>query len=90
MWSLPQGVDFLFGFIPDPRIDHVFSEDIPPQQEFVVSSQCFERFFKRRRGFWHILQFFWGQVVNILIEWTARIDSPLNAINRLSRLTKML
>jgi hypothetical protein len=29
VWALPQGLGFMLGLVPDPRVDHVFRENIP-------------------------------------------------------------
>lgn len=38
MWTLTEGIDLLFGLVPDPGIDHVLGEHVTSQQILMVFS----------------------------------------------------
>src|SRR5215471_16941809 len=79
MRTKPNGVVFL-PFGADPHFDKIFGEHISLKEECVIVLESLESFSQAARYIRNLLQLFRRQFVDVLVEWFARFDLVLDAI----------
>src|SRR5262245_613602 len=80
MWTEPDLVDLARALVAKIGLDHVLGENVPLQEELVITFKRVERLVERSgrlRNLRHLLR---GQVVEILVDRIARTDTPLNPV----------
>ncbi len=66
--------DFAIVFVLEPRVDHIFGEDITSEQELMVFAEIDQSFVERFWRAWDLGRFFGRESVDVLIERIARVD----------------
>ncbi len=80
MGAQPDGINLLFSLVVQPGFDHVASEHIAAQQEGVIAFERIKRLVQRSGRRFHRLRLGGRQVIKILVDRAAWIDTVRNAV----------
>ena len=79
MWAQSQRIVF-FALGRNPHLDEIAGKDVAFEQELVILLQAIQRFGEASRHIGHLLLLFRRQLVDVLVEWFARLDLVLDPI----------